>query len=81
MCVCGGKGRVYVRARPRRVTLTLANGPVGFKEVGLEVDLKQVSSDALHGVVDGENVDPLPVLHIWTWLDTAAHTDTQEPLL
>lgn len=54
--------------------LTFANGPVGLKEVWLEVDLKQVSSDPLYCVIYRKNVDPLSVLHIRTWLDTGEET-------
>ncbi len=37
---------------------------VGLQEVGLEKHVKQVSSDALHSVVNGEDVDPLAILHV-----------------
>ena len=40
------------------------DGPVGLQEVGLEEDLEPVAGEALDGVVDGEDVDPLAVLDV-----------------
>ena len=54
----------------RSISITSSYGPVGLQEVGLEVDLKQVPSDALHCVVNGQDVDSFPVLHVWAGLDT-----------
>lgn len=51
-------------------SVTFPDGPVGLQEVGLEVDLKQVPCDPLYSVIDGQNMDPLPVLHIRAWLNT-----------
>ena len=42
----------------------LADWPVGFQEVGLQEGVKQVASDALNGVIDGQHMDALAVLHI-----------------
>ena len=43
------------------------DGPVGFEEVRLEEDLEPVSGQPFDRVVDGKNVDPLPVLHVGTF--------------
>lgn len=53
---------------------TFADGPVGLQEVWLQVDLKQVASDSLDCVVDGEDVDPLAILHIRTGLNAEGHS-------
>lgn len=42
----------------------LAHWPVGLQEVGLEEHIKQVPSDALNSVINGQHVDLLAVLHI-----------------
>lgn len=44
--------------------VSLVDRSVGLQEIGLEVDIKQVASDALHSVVNGQDVDPLAVFHI-----------------
>lgn len=59
----GAQDRVWI-------TVTFPDGPIGLQEVGLEVDLKQVPCDPLYSVIDGQNMDPLPVLHIRAWLNT-----------
>lgn len=59
--------------------IALANGSVGFEEVGLEVDLEEVSGDALDSVVDREDMDALSVLDISAGVkrDDISKTDTQ----
>ena len=42
----------------------LPEWPVGFQEVGLQKDVKQVACHAFDGVVDGQHVDPLAILHV-----------------
>ena len=42
----------------------LADGAVRLEEVRFEEGVKQVPGDALDGVVKGQDVDPLAVLHI-----------------
>ena len=42
----------------------LPDRPVGFQEVRLQKGVKQVACDALDGVVDGQDMDPLAILHI-----------------
>lgn len=49
--------------------ITFSDGSVGFQEVGLEIDLKEVPCDPFHGVINGQHVDALAVLHIRTRLD------------
>merc|ERR1719244_1436673 len=50
--------------------VSLVNWSVGFKEVRLQVDLEPVASEALNTVINGENVDSLAILNIWTRLDS-----------
>lgn len=52
---------------------TFADRPVGLQEVWLQVDFKQVASDSLYCVVYGKDVNPFPVLHIGTRLNTEGH--------
>jgi hypothetical protein len=42
----------------------LADGAVCLQEVGLEERVEQVARHALDGVVDGQHVDALAVLHV-----------------
>jgi hypothetical protein len=44
--------------------LYLAHWAVCLQEVGLQVDIKQVASDTLNGVIDGQHVDTLAILDI-----------------
>ena len=39
----------------------LLDGPVGLQEVGLEVNVEEVAADSLDGIVQGQDVDALPV--------------------
>ena len=39
----------------------LLDGPVGLQEVGLEVNVEEVAADPLDGIVQGQDVDALPV--------------------
>jgi hypothetical protein len=59
--------------------IALADGSVGLEEVRLEVDLEEVSGDALDGVVDGEDVDALSILDISAGVKRhdISKTDTQ----
>ena len=50
-----------VRFCARKKTVNI---PVGLQKVGLEVDLEPVASEALNGVINGEDVDPLAILDI-----------------
>lgn len=52
-----------------KIGLTFANWPVSLQKVWLQVDLKQVASNSFYGVIYWEDVDPLSVLHIRTWLN------------
>merc|ERR1712212_1215018 len=47
----------------------LVDWPVRLKEVGLQVHLKPVPCQALNTVINGQDVDPLAVLHVRTALD------------
>lgn len=49
--------------------VTFVNGPVCLQEVRLEEHLKEVPGQALHGVVDGQDVDPFAVLDVWAGVD------------
>ncbi len=42
----------------------LAHWPVRLQEVGLQEGIEQVASDALYGIVNGQHVDALAVLHV-----------------
>lgn len=42
----------------------LADGAIGLQEVGLEVSIEQVASDALNGVINGQHMDALAVLNV-----------------
>jgi len=44
--------------------VTLVDGPVCLEEVGLQEHLEPVAGQALNGVVDGQDVDPLAVLDV-----------------
>lgn len=44
--------------------ISFVNWTISFKEVRLQKHVKQVPSDALHCIIDGEDMNPLPVLHI-----------------
>lgn len=59
--------------------IALADGSVGLEEVGLEVNLEEVSGDTLDSVVDGEDVDALSVLDICAGVkrNDISKTDTQ----
>lgn len=48
---------------------TFTDWPVSLQEVRLEIDLKQVASDALHGVINWQNMNAFSILHIWTRLN------------
>lgn len=48
---------------------TFTDWPVGLQEIWLQINLKQVASDAFHCVINGQNVDTLSILDIWTRLD------------
>lgn len=66
-------------ASPHDESIPRVDGPVGLEEVGLEVDLEPVACEALHGVVNGQDVDPLAVLDVGAGLDGnhVAKADTQ----
>lgn len=53
-----------------KFVLTFADWPVSLQKVWLQVDFKQVASNSLYCVIYWEDVDPLSVLHIRTWLNT-----------
>lgn len=57
----------------------LADGSVGLQEVGFEVNLEQVSSDALNSVVDREDVNAFAVFDISAGVkgDNISETDTK----
>lgn len=42
---------------------------IGFEEIWLQVDLKNVSTQSLDRVIKGENVDAFPVLNVMAGLD------------
>lgn len=44
----------------------LANGAICFKEVWLQVCIEQVARQTFDGVINGEDMHPLAVLHIST---------------
>jgi hypothetical protein len=50
-----------VHRRPDQKEVALLDGTVRLQKVRLEVDVKQVARNALDGVVQRQNVDPLPV--------------------
>ena len=47
----------------------LVNWTVRLKEVGLQVHLEPVPCQALHTVINGQDMDPLAILHVRTALD------------
>ena len=49
--------------------VALVDGSIGLQEVGLQEDLEPVSGQAFDGVIDGQNMDPLPVLDVRTFRD------------
>lgn len=49
--------------------VTFADRSVSLQKVRLQVDFKQVASNALHCVVYREDMNPLSVLHIRTRLN------------
>jgi hypothetical protein len=51
--------RVHGRADQKEITLL--DGTVGFEEVGLEVDVKEVSRHAFNGIIERKNVNALAV--------------------
>lgn len=44
----------------------LPDRSVGFQEVGLQEGVKEVAGQALDGVVDGQHMDALAILHVRT---------------
>lgn len=44
----------------------LPDWSVGFQEVGLQEGIKEVASQALNGVINGQHMDALSILHIRT---------------
>merc|ERR1719275_277722 len=56
-------------ASPDDEVVPLVDWPVCLKEVWLQVHLKPVPCKALHTVVDGQDMDPLAVLHVRAALD------------
>lgn len=44
--------------------VALADGSIGFQEVGLEESLKEVTSQTFHSVINRQDVDTLTVLDI-----------------
>ncbi len=44
--------------------VSLVDRPVGLQEIRLEVDIEEITSDALYSVIYWQNVDPLAILHI-----------------
>lgn len=62
--------------------VTFVNGPVCLQEVRLEEDLEEVPGQALHGVVDGKDMDPLAVLDVWAGMDAGGkQTDKTKQIL
>jgi hypothetical protein len=57
--------------------ITLANGSVGLQKVGLQEGLKEITGQALHCVVNGQNVDTLTILDIRTGMKCNHITQTE----
>lgn len=60
---------LYVGPCHKKKSFTFTDWPVGLKEIWLQVHLKQVASDAFNCVINGQNVDTLSILDIWTRLN------------
>jgi hypothetical protein len=59
--------------------ITLADRSVSFKEIWLQVGLKEIASKTFNSIIDGENMDSLAKLDIWARVDADNITkaDTQ----
>lgn len=49
--------------------LTFTDWPVSLQKVWLQVHFKEVASNPLYCVIHWQDMDPLSVLHIRTWLN------------
>ena len=47
--------------------VSFVDGTIGFQEVGLEVNIKQTTSETLHCVINGQNMNSLAILDIRAW--------------
>jgi hypothetical protein len=56
-------------ATAHKEEVVLPHGSVGFHEVRLEENVKEVARNALNGVINGEDMDPLAVLDIGALVD------------
>lgn len=58
------------------------NRPVCLQKVRLKKHLKEVPGQTLHGVVDGQDVDPFAVLDVWACVDAGGEqTDKNKRVL
>lgn len=55
---------------------TFPDRSVSFQEVGLEIDLKQISRDPFYRVINWQHVDTFAVFHVWARLDAATEENS-----
>ena len=49
--------------------ITLANRAVSFKEVWLQVSVKEISGESFDGVINGQNVNTSTIFNVWAWVN------------
>lgn len=76
LCSVSGLAHAQCHQDSTTGTITFPDGSVGFQEVWLEIDLKQIPRDPFYRVINGQHMDTFAVFHIWARLDAATEENS-----